>query len=231
MRADELYRQFDQFDTLLFNSSSPNTNDFMEGARSLNMTAETLLRKQLEVSGLIDSTLEGFAYLIISQRDASDAIANGTTNSEAANNAFWWLWGNLYNTIFKIAGFYHPDTDADPFEIAEYIREPYNFTTTADFKQTAKEDMSEGYFVYMVTFGYFFISTGLTVICCVLLAYMSTRDKSSDHVIRLTVSGLIGIGLCLVSILCTNHKALDKFTMSPWVLPTVTLSLFVGRLI
>lgn len=173
--------------------------------------------------------MEGYSNLVISEYDASTAIANGTQDYEAANNAFWWLLGTLFDTVFKTAGFEPPEVEHSPFEPITYVSEPFNFSKPVDFKAQAEEDMGRAYQVYVTTFGYFMLSTGIMLILFALLASLSTRDKSIYHYIRIGASAAIGTGICLLTTLLTNQSDLYYYVISPWVLPTVTLSLFISK--
>jgi hypothetical protein len=50
---------------------------------------------------------------------------------------------------------------------------------------------------------------------------------SKLNVLRLVLNTIIGIVLCLISTLVYSEEAGAKFAGSSWVLPTVTIALFV----
>lgn len=78
---------------------------------------------------------------------------------------------------------------------------------------------------------YFFISIGLVVVICCLIAALSQRQKRKLHWTRLALSTLVGIGLALLTTMEVDDNSVpgSAFILSPWLLPTVTLSLFVGK--
>jgi hypothetical protein len=60
------------------------------------------------------------------------------------------------------------------------------------------------------------------------VAWISQPPKTLGQYIRGGANFVIGIGLCLLSLLKLTDTVAE-YTSSPWVLPTLCLSLFIGK--
>jgi len=60
------------------------------------------------------------------------------------------------------------------------------------------------------------------------LAWLSQPPQTPGQYLRGGANFVIGIGLCLLSLLQLTTAVAD-YTSSPWVLPTLCLSLFTGK--
>lgn len=69
-----------------------------------------------------------------------------------------------------------------------------------------------------------YISAGLVLILLMLMALVSKRRGwSVFNISRTAFVFTIGLGLCLVSLINTNHDKTDYFLTTPWPLPTIML--------
>lgn len=68
------------------------------------------------------------------------------------------------------------------------------------------------------------------MLCCVLAA-LSTRVKARHHWIRIGISFLLGAALSLLATIDLNTNSYANFAFSAWLLPTVTIILFLGKFI
>lgn len=218
-RARELTYHFEEFTDSLDENTDP--EDYAEAAESLGEMATSVIHHQLENSGDLNSTLKSFANVEITL-NATKAIANGAEDPISASNAFWWLYGTLFNTIFRIAKF----DAADDMETIEYTKD---FAQRADYKEEAFEDIQDAYSQFLITYLYFFIAAGSVVVFCALLGALSTKQKTPYDRIRLGVTFWIGVGLMMVTAIYIDTAALRAYLTSLWMLPTVTLALWISK--
>ncbi|GIZ45783.1 hypothetical protein CKM354_000893600 [Cercospora kikuchii] len=212
---------------LFLNSSTATAQEFADVAARLNATANELIPIQLQRSTSFLSTTQGIGYLGQIEVSATPAIANGTEDLVAAGNAFFWVAGVLYSTVFKIAGFYPRDTYETQDRALEYALTPINFTAYPPeyWQQQAGENIDAGWTVFSLTFTYFFVSIGLAVMLLAALAWLNRGRQAKALWWRLTVTTLIGLTLTLLSTMVLTDRVID-FVLGPWILPTVTLMLF-----
>lgn len=84
--------------------------------------------------------------------------------------------------------------------------------------------------MFRLTYIYFFVSLGIVVLVCALLASLSQREKKFYHKIRIAASLLIGLIICLLATIpVTKGHAFYNYIMSPWLLPSVTLLLGISK--
>ena len=84
---------------------------------------------------------------------------------------------------------------------------------------------------FRTVFLYFFIAAGCTLVVLAVLFWLGKRHCSRGEHISISIRTLIGIGLSLLAIFNPNilvENLGDKYFVSPWVLPTVTIAYFVG---
>ncbi|KAF2215102.1 hypothetical protein CERZMDRAFT_105030 [Cercospora zeae-maydis SCOH1-5] len=212
---------------LFSNSSTGTAQDFADAATQLNTTANALITVQIERSTGILSTQQGIAYLGQTIISAAPAIANGTEDLTTARNAFWWLQGVLYATIFKIAGFYPEGTIQAREQAIEYSNLAIDFSEYPPlyWQSEAVENIEAGWTVFSLTYTYFFVSMGLAVIFLAILAWLNRGRQAKSLWVRLTVTSLTGLTLALLSTMILTDRVI-QFVLGPWILPTVTLKLF-----
>jgi hypothetical protein len=73
-------------------------------------------------------------------------------------------------------------------------------------------------------FNYTYIAAGISLILMVTLSIISrTRPWSKWAITRHTIFALLGMGTSLVACLRYNQEQANKFQVSAWMLPTITL--------
>lgn len=92
--------------------------------------------------------------------------------------------------------------------------------------------------VFHTVFLYFLVAAGFTLILLAALFMLSNRRKLRGEILSAGVRTLVGIGLILLNLMnlptLVNNlpedqiSTRDKFLYSPWILPTVLLSYFIG---
>lgn len=198
--------------------------------QSVNETSTKLLYRGLLTSTSLSETLELLPD-ISNAANASHIISHGAKHPALALDALYWIYFTLFKTIFNIAGFDSPIENLDPAaDVHSELTESsdavdINFADQAT-TQNVINSTSKTAAVFSLTYGYFFISIGLVVILCCVIAGVNTRAKSRVQWARLIASGGIGCGLCLLSAAGGTRQG-QAFAFSPWLLPTVTISLGV----
>lgn len=229
-RSQELNNQIVHWVTVL-NTTTAGAKEWVDTANDLNATAVELISKQLARSSSFLSTTQGIGYLGQVQISVTPAIANGAEDPDTASNAFWWLAGVLYNTIFKIAGFYPPESNAEEEQALEYTTKPINFTAYPfDYWQNGTiTNVNKSWEVFKITYTYFFVSIGLAVVLLAALAWLNRGSQVRLLWPRLLCTTLVGCALALLSTMVLNEDRVVNFVLGPWILPTVALCLFGSK--
>ncbi|KXT17759.1 hypothetical protein AC579_3643 [Pseudocercospora musae] len=191
-------------------------------AAQLNDTVQDLVYKSLLTTSSLSETSEILTYTYPNAINATQVVANGTQDPDAAWGAVGWSYYTLYKTILNIAGFAGSENSTELKQLSGQI---VNFSDEKAADESA-DALVKAAGVFDLTFVYFFTTVGLVVILCCLLAALSRREKTWMHWLRLVVSGLIGLALCLLSIMDLTDAG-GRFGFSPWVLPLVAICLFV----
>ncbi|EME87538.1 uncharacterized protein MYCFIDRAFT_85718 [Pseudocercospora fijiensis CIRAD86] len=217
VRGNEFTNQINTW-AQIANETNPN---WTEIATQLNDTVQDLVYKSLLTTSSLSETSEILTYTYPNAINATQVVANGTADPEAAWGAVEWSYYTLYTTILNIAGFAGSENSTELNVLSN---------TIVDFSDEKASDESSDALVraagvFDLTFVYFFTTVGLVVILCCLLAALSKREKTWMHWIRLVVSGLLGLALCLLSIMDLTDAG-GNFAFSPWVLPLVAICLF-----
>ena len=139
-RKEQLMTQVLHWRDVLVKAAHPTNATWQDAARDLNGTADALLRKKLQRSSGLASTVAGLGYYHQLNVSCLPTIRNGTNNPQAGGNAIWWLTGVLYNTIYEIGGFYAPESLEVQQQSIDYLTERLDFaeyplvsvTTTRD---------------------------------------------------------------------------------------------------
>jgi len=82
--------------------------------------------------------------------------------------------------------------------------------------------------VIRLVFVYFFLSAGATLILLGVLACISTTQRNFIGYLRYATNFLVGLALSFLSFMSLTN-AESSYGSSPWVLPTVCLSLGLGK--
>lgn len=219
-------------------------SDLQQLAQEVYNSTSKYVYSSMVTSPGIEDTLEYIATLNDAQ-NATKVMANGTQNFPAAEIAYEWMYQITHRAIRNIAGFTPP---VNKTELEEYISQDLDFTDEHAIEY-ANEALGRIRPVFELTYVrwrrsgtwrgwnmlivviqvYFFTSIGLVVMICCVMATMSNRKKSQYHMARISLSGVIGLGLCLMATLDVNPRLRDNFTSSPWLIPMVTMSLFIGE--
>lgn len=209
-------------------TSLAGAGEYADVAKQVNQTSNYLIFRGLLTSSTVEQTLEMLTYDLKNAGNASQIIANGAEDPVLAQDALYWIYFTLYKTIFNIAGFDSPVIRAEVYDLDP---EASPFATGVDFAdeddaRDAVESITATAGVFDLTYIYFFISLGMVIILCCVIAAISKRRKSKLHWARLLNSVVIGLGLCLLS---TAHMTGPgrEFSFSPWLLPTATIALAV----
>ncbi|KXT13313.1 hypothetical protein AC579_7227 [Pseudocercospora musae] len=219
VRSNKFTNQYQDWSTLI------SQGNFTEVGRRVNETATKLLYRGLLTSRSLTETLELLPQ-ITNAANASRIISDGADNTALAGDALYWIYFTLFKTIFNIAGFDSPiegkvNINAELTESSDAI--DIDFADKSSIQNVIMAT-SRTAGVFGITYGYFFISIGLVVILCCVIAGLSKRTKSRLQLARLIASSVIGCGLCLLSTVGETPAGMD-FAFSPWLLPTVTMAL------
>ncbi|KXS97557.1 hypothetical protein AC578_9778 [Pseudocercospora eumusae] len=121
------------------------------------------------------------------------------------------------------------------FTIAGFNKDPLNMTDDVEVMEQRVKYLVD--INFRTTFIYTFVSVGLVIICCTLMAMLSKHKKNVLNWLRLALSLAIGIFLCMFVMLAlgvpkdpndVNTKLgnrYNQFIQSPWILPIIALSL------
>ncbi|CAK4034602.1 Hypothetical predicted protein [Lecanosticta acicola] len=224
-RTDQLHDQYSLWQTLTPTSPASAFDDI---ANQINETATDIIYRGLYITNDLHETLEGFNNLA-NAFNATSIIANGTNDYPLSREAVDWVYFTLTKTIFSIAGFSAPDEDSAEAKLHE--TEVVDFAdqhAAAEAAEATEKSANVFFLTYVRPKAYFFISIGIVVILCCLIAALSQRRKRWYHWIRLGLSTLVGFGLCLLTAMEAEGQGPGaSFILSPWLLPTVTLCLLI----
>ncbi|KAH8892634.1 hypothetical protein GQ53DRAFT_781293 [Thozetella sp. PMI_491] len=174
-----------------------------------------------------------FSLYPITSQDTSRAVedAFATLNTIPAD---WWT--NARNST---------DANMAIFEIAEYELlfsifnsllasfeiQPFDNITgvsTSDEASYQQAIYLENGVRFKTVFYYSFVAAGSVIILLNILFVVSRTEVWRPwHYIRTAINILMGIGLCLVSLVLKNTDMAANYGPTPWVLPTACLTFFV----
>ncbi|KAK4500927.1 hypothetical protein PRZ48_009119 [Zasmidium cellare] len=231
-RNNALLKDFNHWNMMLGNFSNPDipASIFQEAATSLNHTAVELLDRSLSRSSSLLGTSQGIGYYYQTNASAIPTIASGPEDLEAAYNAFAWLLGILFNTVFKIAGFEPPASSTEVNEALEYLQGPLNFDEFPHdyWREQSIDNITKAWTVFQVTFVYFYVTVGCFLVLCTVLAWLNRGRKTKLFMFRLVFTALVGVGIALLATMDATGTVGD-FVLSAWLLPTITICLFLGE--
>ena len=159
---------------------------------------------------------------------AESYIINGTSDPVDAATAYDLMYYTAYTNIFMLAGFSKTNLgdevvqslDPAAFNISDWAMDGTRYKMVQSI-----DDMFN--LMYIVLF----VTMGLAVLTCTLLASLSHRKQEWYHWIRLCSGGVVGVTLCLLAVMAVGeNKTYENFVSSPWLLPTVCFLLGVGEL-
>ncbi|KAI9689684.1 MAG: hypothetical protein M1820_010084 [Bogoriella megaspora] len=137
------------------------------------------------------------------ESNATDEIATTIAN----------MWTVLSDAVFAMVGIPVEEESKDDSE------EP----------NAAAEDLAspKWYTLFRLVFIYTFVCAGLTLMIMGVLGLISHHHKTTAGRIRSAVTLVIGLGICLLSIISVSDDTFGDYVGSAWVLPTLVLSFFV----
>ncbi|EME38036.1 hypothetical protein DOTSEDRAFT_107533, partial [Dothistroma septosporum NZE10] len=199
-----------------------------QAAADLSEEADSLLTIKLRRSDELSSTVAALGYYHQVNASVIPTILNGTANPEAGGNAIWWITGVLYNAIYEIGGFYAPESPEVTQQSIDYLTEPLDFSAYPlnYWRDNAEENISKSFNVFTLTFVYFFIATGVFVIMCAVLAMLNRGRHTQYFWTRLAPMVFLGLALALMSTMIVADQTIRHFLQGPWILPTITFTLF-----
>jgi hypothetical protein len=89
--------------------------------------------------------------------------------------------------------------------------------------------LSEFVILFNTVFYFFFIAAGCVLIVLGILYWCGKKHKSWGEKASIVTRIVAGVGLGLVAVVHTNISALKSYVLSPWLIPTVVLTFFVGE--
>jgi len=178
---------------------------WLEIATTTNQTATNVLTAALISSQELETTIT-YTAALTQIPIAADLIVNGSQSEDAtyvAANAVLWTYYTIEMATYELAGFSPPTNNS---EDASAAFDDVDFTSDETFDDIQlKSNEIDG--VFTLTFVYFLVSTGLVIMLCTLIAALSKREKRTVHWIRLGVSGVIGLMLCLIAITAVTAES------------------------
>lgn len=196
----------------------------------MNQTALQLIDRSLSRSSSLLATSQGIGYFYQVNNSAIPTIAAGPEDLSGAYNAFSWLVGILFNTVFKIAGFEPPASTTETNEALEYLQGPLDFDAYPHdyWREQSTANVTKAWTVFEVTFVYFYVTTGCFLMLCTMLAWLNRGRKTKVFVVRLVVTAVVGVGIALLATMDASG-VVGGFVLSAWLLPAVTICLFGGE--
>ncbi|KAK5120948.1 hypothetical protein LTR85_005732 [Meristemomyces frigidus] len=223
------FTTFDNSGELIVNPFWANRTDadWLHAATTINDTATLIMERALANSESYAQTLK-LSDTLTTTWNATGIIADPNSAVGVSVNAAQWIYGTLIVVVLELAGFEGPESASDDTDGLTAV----DFDLDATFEAVAKEQ-SKDESVFALTFVYFFVSVGLVVLLCTLLAALSKKQKTAVHCIRLAASAFVGVTLCLLATIAVTTSASSSsyawanYATSAWLLPTVVLALFL----
>jgi low temperature requirement protein LtrA len=198
---------------------------YTEVAESINTTAIYLIHRGLLTSKSLDQTMEMLTHDLGNINNATNIIRDGGEDPVLARDALYWTYFTLYRTIYNIAGFDSPAKHSPSMNATAAMPDEVDFADEVDAEK-AVQSITQTADVFNLIYVYFFTSIGLVIILCCVIAALSNRQKSKLQNLRLIGSGLIGLGLGLLSIADSTVSG-TRFAFSAFLLPTVALAMAI----
>lgn len=156
-------------------------------------------------------------------------IVNGSSDAAGAEAALDVMKYTASKSVFTMAGFKKLDLIKAEEDWNLTLTHPSNSSVGSIYGPLSDNASSiDG--TFDLTFCYFFTATGFTVLMCALMACFSQTLKRPYHWIRLGFSAVVGSTLCLMATMVVGeNETYTHFTMSSWLLPTVTILLAMGE--
>ena len=89
--------------------------------------------------------------------------------------------------------------------------------------------LSEFITLFDTVFYFFFVAAGCVLISLGLLYWCGKKHKTSGEMASIVCRITAGVGLGLIAVIHTNTTAFRSYILSPWLIPTVVFTFFVGK--
>ena len=196
---DDLYNGFDEVYSLS-NDTSLLADSFRESSKVLYKLVEA------------DESKYNISSYLTSLKDAGDP------NSDKAIEAFYNIFFTLANAALKFFKISEPKASSktNPFD-----------TTTPSLPKDPSKVYSSQLHVYDLVFVYFFVAAGITLIMLSILITIAKKNKCAGDWAAIALRAVVGVGLALVAAVKGNLTFQEHYMYTPWMVPTVLLSLIV----
>lgn len=158
--------------------------------------------------------------------EAVQMMINITDNTRAGNDTAWSIITRICTDLFEV------DISSLGIKLPHSINESTN--TASNHRDNVKTThMMDELFQFIFT--YFFITTGLTIVLCVLIGLVARPPKNRSDYLKNGVTAFLGLSISLLSLLGlafqdnSKHNGIMNYASTPWVLPTIALVLLACK--
>lgn len=196
---------------LAFSEISDDTTEF---SRRLDLLVTSVADSDPELKNIIAA--ESFKSNITNAFDSLAASASLT--SEPAVKAMEEIFGLLIRSLFKFFNLKAPkkESKGDSFSgNATALKDPF-------------QDLRAFVQVYDVVLVYFFVAAGCTLLMMAILIVLGKKNKCLGDYVAIVLRATLGLGLAgIIAALQRDGTSLQRFLLSPWILPTALLAIGV----
>lgn len=182
------------------------SNTTVQAAQNLQSRMNVLVHRDPDLATLI--LAESAKSNINSSFNALAASVD--VDSEQALKAIGDIVGMLLRSIVQFFNLKAPKKDT-----------PITFTGPTD----PFSYVNSVFHVYDLVFVYFFVAAGCTLLMMSVLIALAKKNKCLGDYVVITLRAVVGIGLASIVALKGHSPSMERFIMSPWILPTVMLAL------
>lgn len=184
------------------------SSDTAEVSRLLNSVVTSVADRDPGLKNIIAA--ESFKSNISFAFDALAASVD--MDSEQAINATREIVGLLLRSIFQFFSLKPPKMDTKVNLAPNTLNDPF-------------KDINSSLHVYDLVFVYFFVAAGCTLLMMSILIALAKKNKCLGDYVAIILRAVVGLGLAGVAGLKGHPTSQERFLMSPWILPTVTLAI------
>ncbi|OCK80277.1 hypothetical protein K432DRAFT_434855 [Lepidopterella palustris CBS 459.81] len=203
----------DNLQTDILDYKNGNFTTAAEFIHALNDTAWNnafyYVPKGIDVSSSLTEVNNAFAVISNVWNETASGSAQNNTASDEFTQSLEDIVFALANTILESLSIEAPEPK---------VKDGAALPTPAEQTQSL-------FNVFNLVFIYFFVAAGITLIVMGFLAMLSDPPKKRGDYFRGVPYFVVGIGICLLSLM-NFTDAISNYAPSPWVLPTLCLSLF-----
>lgn len=149
------------------------------------------------------------------------------TEEGSAKSIIWWTLIEKYPDVSALEYFNVTSSSSiskDALALSDTISTPMTVHLASEPVQ-----LDEFVTLFNTVFYFFFIAAGCVLIVLGILYWCGKKHKSWGESASIVTRIVAGIGLGLVAVVHTNTVALRNYILSPWLIPTVALTFFVGK--